>query len=229
MYVDRFLKVISFDYQQYEVILGYDAYVVDIGSMTCAYRTWQLTCYHCVHRYACIASLNRDVEEESGHNRTTCPQKPIEESLNASSKNKKPKKASEVKVALAHGVDIESDSEDEMESESEVKSFNVEFEVDVQDEVQPEVQDEVQHEVQPEVQDNVQDEVQAEVQHEVQTQVHPKVYPEVQDEVHSEVHPEVQAEVHPEVQPEVQVQAKDDNQIAVQDQVEVPTCQVLVG
>nr|KAJ0190407.1 hypothetical protein LSAT_V11C800391310 [Lactuca sativa] len=42
--LQRFWKVIPFGYQQYEVRLGYDAYVVDIGSRTCACRTWQLTC-----------------------------------------------------------------------------------------------------------------------------------------------------------------------------------------
>nr|KAJ0202243.1 hypothetical protein LSAT_V11C600316560 [Lactuca sativa] len=156
---------------------------------------WQLTGYPCVHRYACIASLNRDVEEyvspwfttsmflncymytinplkcsdmwphiekenqgkkhsitkrgsvmkcnicrESGHNRTTCPQKPIEESSNVSSKRKNPKKTIKVKVALANEVDIENDSEVEMEPESEVESFDVEFEDDVQADVKPEVQ-----------------------------------------------------------------------------------------
>ncbi|CAI9264962.1 unnamed protein product [Lactuca saligna] len=59
----KFWKIILSGYQQYEVKLVYDAYVVDIGSRTCACRTWKLTGYPCVHRYACIASLNRDVEE----------------------------------------------------------------------------------------------------------------------------------------------------------------------
>nr|KAJ0208008.1 hypothetical protein LSAT_V11C500291100 [Lactuca sativa] len=121
---------------------------------------------------------------ESGNNRT-CPQKPIEESSNASLKKKKPKKVGKVKVALAHEVDIESDSEVEMEPKSEVESFDFEFEDDVQADVQPEVQ----------------------------AQVYPKIHPEVQDEV----------------QPEVQVQVEDYNQITVQDQVEVPTFQVVVG
>nr|KAJ0221089.1 hypothetical protein LSAT_V11C200074510 [Lactuca sativa] len=241
VYVDRFWKVIPFGYQQSEVRLGYDAYVVDIGSRTCACRSWQLTGYPCVHGHACIASLNMDVEEyvlpwfttsmflnccmytinplndyikplppkrrrlpgrpstkrkrdrierenqgkkhpvtkrgsvmncnicrESGHNRTTCPQKPIEESSNRSSKKKKPKKT--VKVALANEVDIESDSEFEMEPESEVESFDVEFEDDVQSDVQAEVQ------------------------------------PEVQAQVQAQVHPEVQAKVHPKVQAEVQLE-----------------------
>ncbi|CAI9295924.1 unnamed protein product [Lactuca saligna] len=238
--LQRFWKVIPSGYQQYEVKLGYDAYVVDIGSMTYAYRTWQLTSYPCVHGYACIANLNRgcrgttsshfppkgegyqedhqqkekwirlrektkekkhsdtkrgsvkkySICRESGHNRTTCPQKPIEESSNAS----------KVKVALAHEVGIDNESEVEKEPESEVDSFDVEFEDDVQPEVQPKVQDEVQLEVQDEVQD------------------------EVQPEVQLEFHPEVQAKV----QPEVQVQVEDANQIIFQYQVEIPSFQVVV-
>nr|KAJ0198631.1 hypothetical protein LSAT_V11C600320650 [Lactuca sativa] len=198
--------------KSYTIRLGYDAYVVDLGSRTCSCRIWHLTSYPCVYGYACIASLNRDVEEyvspwftnkiflnsyrytinplngsdtwphvdyikplppkskrllgrpstkskrvqiekenqgkkhsvtkrgnvmkcnicrESGHNRTTCPQKPIEKSSNPSSKKKKPKKAGKVKVVLAQEVDIESDSEVEMEPDSEVESFDVEFEDDV--------------------------------------------------------------------------------------------------
>nr|KAJ0185151.1 hypothetical protein LSAT_V11C900458210 [Lactuca sativa] len=105
---------------------------------------------------------------ESGHNITTCPQKPIEESSNASSKRKKPKKTSKVKVSLANEVDIESDSEVEMEPESEVESFDVEFEDDVQANVQPKVQAQVhpeaQAEVQPEVQVQVEDDNQITVQ-----------------------------------------------------------------
>ncbi|CAI9274918.1 unnamed protein product [Lactuca saligna] len=289
-----FWKVIPSGYQQYEVRLGYDAYVVDIGSRTCACRTWQLTGYPCVHGYACIASLNRDVEEyvspwfttsmylncyrntinplngsdmwphvdyisplppkrrrlpgrpstkrkrdqierenqgkkhsitkrgsvmkcsicrESGHNRTTCPQKPIGESSNASSKKKKSKKADKVKVVLAHEVDIDSDSEVEIEPESDVDSFDLEFE----DDVQPEVEDGVEPEVQDGVQHEVQDEVQAEVE--------PENHPEVHDANQVEVHLAVQAEV----EPEVQVQVEDANQIVVQDQVEIPAFQVVVG
>ncbi|CAI9290809.1 unnamed protein product [Lactuca saligna] len=214
-----FWKVIPYGYQQYEVRLGYDAYVVDIGSETCACRTWQLTSYPCVHGYACIASLNRDVEEyvspwfttsmESGHNITTCPQKPIGESSNASSKKKKSKKADKVKVILAHEVDIDSDSEVEIEPESDVDSFDLEFEDDVQ----------------PEVEDGVEPEVQDGVQHEVQAEVEPKNHPEVHDANQVEVHPAVQAEV----EPEVQVQVEDANQIVVQDQVEIPAFQVVVG
>ncbi|CAI9279914.1 unnamed protein product [Lactuca saligna] len=260
--LQRFWKVIPSGYQQYEVRLGYDAYVVDIGSRTCACRTWQLTGYPCVHGYACIASLNRDVEElhqpiapkrrrlpgrpstkrkrdqierenqgkkhsitkrgsvmkcsicrESGHNRTTCPQKPIGESSNASSKKKKSKKADKVKVVLAHEVDIDSDSEVEIEPESDVDSFDLEFE----DDVQPEVEDGVEPEVQDGVQHEVQDEVQAEVE--------PENHPEVHDANQVEVHLAVQAEV----EPEVQVQVEDANQIVVQDQVEIPAFQVVVG
>ncbi|CAI9272629.1 unnamed protein product [Lactuca saligna] len=292
--LQRFWKVIPSGYQQYEVRLGYDAYVVDIGSRTCACRTWQLTGYPCVHGYACIASLNRDVQEyvspwfttsmylncyrntinplngsdmwphvdyisplppkrrrlpgrpstkrkrdqierenqgkkhsitkigsvmkcnicrKSGHNRTTCPQKPIGESSNASSKKKKSKKADKVKVVLAHEVDIDSDSEVEIEPESDVDSFDLEFE----DDVQPEVEDGVE----PEVQDGVQHEV----QDEVQVEVEPENHPEVHDANQVEVHLAVQAEV----EPEVQVQVEDANQIVVQDQVEIPTFQVVVG
>ncbi|CAI9285675.1 unnamed protein product [Lactuca saligna] len=292
--LQRFWKVIPSGYQQYEVRLGYDAYVVDIGSRTCACRTWQLTGYPCVHGYACIASLNRDVQEyvspwfttsmylncyrntinplngsdmwphvdyisplppkrrrlpgrpstkrkrdqierenqgkkhsitkrgsvmkcsicrESGHNRTTCPQKPIGESSNASSKKKKSKKADKVKVVLAHEVDIDSDSEVEIEPESDVDSFDLEFE----DDVQPEVEDGVEPEVQDGVQHEVQDEVQAEVE--------PENHPEVHDANQVEVHLAVQAEV----EPEVQVQVEDANQIVVQDQVEIPAFQVVVG
>ncbi|CAI9276308.1 unnamed protein product [Lactuca saligna] len=261
---------------------------------TCACRTWQLTGYPCVHGYACIASLNRDVQEyvspwfttsmylncyrntinplngsdmwphvdyisplppkrrrlpgrpstkrkrdqierenqgkkhsitkrgsvmkcsicrESGHNRTTCPQKPIGESSNASSKKKKSKKADKVKVVLAHEVDIDSDSEVEIEPESDVDSFDLEFE----DDVQPEVEDGVEPEVQDGVQHEVQDEVQAEVE--------PENHPEVHDANQVEVHLAVQAEV----EPEVQVQVEDANQIVVQDQVEIPAFQVVVG
>nr|KAJ0186902.1 hypothetical protein LSAT_V11C900463080 [Lactuca sativa] len=292
--LQRFWKVIPSGYQQYEVRLGYDAYVVDIGSRTCACRTWQLTGYPCVHGYACIASLNRDVEEyvspwfttsmylncyrytinplngsdmwphvdyinplppkrrrlpgrpstkrkrdqierenqgkkhsitkrgsvmkcsicrESGHNKTTCPQKPIGESSNASSKKKKSKKADKVKVVLAHEVDIDSESEVEIEPESDVDSFDIEFE----DDVQPEVEDGVEPEVQDGVQHEVQDEVQAEVE--------PENHPEVHDANQVEVHLAVQAEV----EPEVQVQVEDANQIVVQDQVEIPAFQVVVG
>ncbi|CAI9288541.1 unnamed protein product [Lactuca saligna] len=261
---------------------------------TCACRTWQLTGYPCVHGYACIASLNRDVEEyvspwfttsmylncyrntinplngsdmwphvdyisllppkrrrlpgrpstkrkrdqierenqgkkhlitkrgsvmkcnicmESGHNRTTCPQKPIGESSNASSKKKKSKKADKVKVVLAHEVDIDSDIEVEIEPQSDVDSFDLEFE----DDVQPEVEDGVEPEVQDGVQHEVQDEVQAEVE--------PENHPEVHDANQVEVHLAVQAEV----EPEVQVQVEDANQIVVQDQVEIPAFQVVVG
>ncbi|CAI9265482.1 unnamed protein product [Lactuca saligna] len=288
--LQRFWKVIPSGYQQYEVRLGYDAYVVDIGSRTCACRTWQLTGYPCVHGYACIASLNRDVEEyvspwfttsmylncyrntinplngsdmwphvyyisplppkrrrlpgrpstkrkrdqierknqgkkhsitkrgsvmkcsicrESGHNRTTCPQKPIGNHQMQVQRKRNPRKP----VVLAHEVDIDSDSEVEIEPESDVDSFDLEFE----DDVQPEVEDGVEPEVQDGVQHEVQDEVQAEVE--------PENHPEVHDANQVEVHLAVQAEV----EPEVQVQVEDANQIVVQDQVEIPAFQVVVG
>ncbi|CAI9286722.1 unnamed protein product [Lactuca saligna] len=123
--------------------------------------------------------LLADGKGESGHYRTTFPQKPIEESSNASSKKKKPNTTGKVEVTLTHEVDIESNSEVEMEPKSEVESFDVKFEDDVEAKVQPEVQDEVQSEVQ--------DEVKAEIQPKVQTQFHTEVHPKVQVEVHPEV------------------------------------------
>ncbi|CAI9302073.1 unnamed protein product [Lactuca saligna] len=219
--LQRFWKVIPSGYQQYEVKIRYDAYVADIGRRTCSYKTWQLTCYPCVHGYT-INPLNGsymwphvDYINLLPPKRRRLPGIPStkrkRDQIERENHGKKHTIIKRVKVALAHEFDIDSDSELEIEPESEVDSFDVEFE----DDVQPEVHHEVQDRVQPEVQDQVQ----AEVQHEVQPQVHPEV--QVQDAN--------QVEVHPEVQPKVQVKVKDANQIVVQDQVEIPAFQVVVG
>ncbi|CAI9279699.1 unnamed protein product [Lactuca saligna] len=61
--LQRFWRVVASSYQQFEVRLLHDAYVVDLGKKTCGCRGWQLTGYPCVHTYAAISNLNRDPED----------------------------------------------------------------------------------------------------------------------------------------------------------------------
>ncbi|CAI9272588.1 unnamed protein product [Lactuca saligna] len=250
---ERFWKVIPSGYQQYEVRLGYDAYVVDIGSRTCACRTWQLTRYPCMHGYACIASLNMDVEEYvspwfttsmylncyrytinplNGSNMwphvdyiSPLPPKRRRLSGRPSTKRKKDQIERE-NQGKKHSITKRDKVKVILAREVDIDS-NSEVEIEPKSDVDSfdlEFEDDVQLKVEDGVEPEVQDGVQHEVQDEVQAKVEPENHPEVHDANQVKVHPAVQAEV----EPEVQVQVEDANQIVVQDQVEIPAFQVVV-
>nr|KAJ0200330.1 hypothetical protein LSAT_V11C600310600 [Lactuca sativa] len=163
-----FLKVVPSGYQQFEVRFGYDAYVVDLGSRTRACSGWQLTGYPYVHAYACISSLNRDVENYVSPWFTTtmflsCYRYTIKP-LNVESEH-------EVEMESDIEVEMESDNEVDMEPDSEVDSFEGEDDIELEAEVPVQVRIEVQVEVPIQVQLEVQAEVPVPVQDEVEVEV----------------------------------------------------------
>nr|KAJ0216833.1 hypothetical protein LSAT_V11C300137320 [Lactuca sativa] len=201
--------------------LGYDAYVVDIGSRTCSCRTWQLTGYPCMHGYAYIAILNRDVEEYLSpwfttimllncyiyipltHSMTTsshCPQKGegYQEDHQQKEKGIRLREKTKQKENDLPQKPIEESSNKNSKKKKPKKVGKVklalvhEVDIDSDSEVEIESESEVDS-FDVEFEDDVQPDVQPEVQDEVQHEVQPQVH----TEVHPEFHPEVQDEVHP--------------------------------
>ncbi|CAI9288416.1 unnamed protein product [Lactuca saligna] len=59
----RFLGVIPYGVQKYEVRIGNDGYAVDLNNNTCGCRSWQVSGIPCVHAVAAISYLNRNAED----------------------------------------------------------------------------------------------------------------------------------------------------------------------
>nr|KAJ0219221.1 hypothetical protein LSAT_V11C300130470 [Lactuca sativa] len=59
----RFWDVYPCGYQQFEVVLCNDMYVIDLIRRTCGCRRWQLTRIPCVHGVTAISSMNLNLEE----------------------------------------------------------------------------------------------------------------------------------------------------------------------
>ncbi|CAI9268484.1 unnamed protein product [Lactuca saligna] len=250
--LQRFWKVIPSGYQQYEVRLGYDAYVVDIGSRTCACRTWQLTGYPCVHGYACIASLNRDVEEYVSPWFTTSMY------LNCYRNTINPLNGSDMwphvdyisplppKRRRLPGIPSTKRKRDQIERKKpRKKSFNHRKEKPIgessnasskkkkskkADKVKVVLAREVDIDSDSEVEIEPESDVDSfdlEFEDDVQPEVEDGVEPEVQDGVQHEVQDEVQAEVEPENHPKVHDVNQVEVHLAVQAEVE-PEVQVKV-
>nr|KAJ0211487.1 hypothetical protein LSAT_V11C400221130 [Lactuca sativa] len=245
--LQRFWKVISSGYQQYEVILGYDAYVVDIGSRTCACGTRQLIGYPCVHGYACLASLNEDVEEYVSPWFTTLmylnyyrlPGRPSTkrkrdqiERENQGKKHSIIKRGSVIKCSICResghnritcpqktiGESSNASSKKKKSKKASKVKVALAHEVDIDSDSEVEIEPESDVDsFDLEFEDDVQPEVEDGVEPEVQDGVQHEVQHEVQAAVEPEIHPEVHDANQVEVHPAVQAEVEPEVQVQVED------------
>ncbi|CAI9295280.1 unnamed protein product [Lactuca saligna] len=216
---------------------------------TCVCRTWQLTGYPCVHGYACIASLNRDVEEYLSPWFTTltylnCYWYTINP-LNSSDmwphvdyisplppkRRRLPGRPSTKRKGIrmrgkTNEKAIQSQKEKPIGESSNASSKKKKSKKAVKVALAHEVDIDSDSEVEIEPESDV-DYFDLEFEDDVQLEVEDGVEPEVQDGVQHEVQDEVQVEVEPEIHLEVH----DANQVeihpAVQTEIE-PEVQVQV-